>query len=96
MSKESFSQDLLANNSNPQSASAKIPIIARHAVSDRAKKTLDLVSESLITCSKVVGHPVLTVDDRLRDSSSKNVFQPIRSSTPSSAKARRDGVPTRL
>ncbi|KAI9877607.1 MAG: hypothetical protein M1830_003315 [Pleopsidium flavum] len=43
MSKDSFSQDLLSSSSQPQSASAKIPIIARHAVSDRAKQTLDLV-----------------------------------------------------
>ena len=45
MSKSDFSQNLLASSSHPQSASEKIPIIARFAVSDRAKKTLDLVIE---------------------------------------------------
>ena len=43
MSKNDFSLDLLANSSKPQSAADKIPIIARHAVSDRAEQTLNLV-----------------------------------------------------
>ncbi|KAL8693152.1 MAG: hypothetical protein Q9218_001972 [Villophora microphyllina] len=43
MSKDDFSQSLLASGSKPQSAVDKIPIIARYAVSDRAKETLNLV-----------------------------------------------------
>lgn len=43
MSKSDFSQNLLASSSKPQSAADKIPIIARHAVSERAKQTLNLV-----------------------------------------------------
>ena len=43
MSKSDFSQNLLANSKTSRTASEKIPIIARWAVSDRAKKTLDLV-----------------------------------------------------
>ncbi len=44
MSKSDFSQSLLASSGKPQSAAEKIPIIARGAVSDRAKKTLNLVA----------------------------------------------------
>lgn len=43
MSKSDFSQDLLASSGKPQTAAEKIPIIARGAVSDRAKETLNLV-----------------------------------------------------
>ena len=43
MSKEKFSQNLLASSGKPQTAAEKIPIIARGAVSDRAKQTLNLV-----------------------------------------------------
>ena len=42
--KDDFSQNLLASTLTPQSAAEKIPIIARGAVSDRAKETLNLVS----------------------------------------------------
>jgi len=42
-SKDNFSQNLLASTSGPQSAAEKIPILARGAVSDRAKQTLSLV-----------------------------------------------------
>ena len=43
MSKSDFSQSLLASSGKPQSAAERIPILARGAVSDRAKETLDLV-----------------------------------------------------
>lgn len=43
MSKTDFSQNLLASGTKPQMAADKIPIIARSAVSDRAKETLNLV-----------------------------------------------------
>ncbi|MCJ1339379.1 hypothetical protein MMC09_004668 [Bachmanniomyces sp. S44760] len=43
MSKDDFSQSLLTSSRKPQTATEKIPIIARHAVSERAQKTLDLV-----------------------------------------------------
>ncbi|MCJ1269640.1 hypothetical protein MMC22_009532 [Lobaria immixta] len=43
MSKSNFSQNLLASSRKPQSAYEKIPIIARHAVSDRAREILNLV-----------------------------------------------------
>ncbi|MCJ1429311.1 hypothetical protein MMC29_007224 [Sticta canariensis] len=43
MSKSNFSQNLLASSRKPKSAYEKIPIIARHAVSDRAQETLNLV-----------------------------------------------------
>ncbi|EON65895.1 acyl-CoA dehydrogenase [Coniosporium apollinis CBS 100218] len=46
MSKSDFSQDLLVNShQGHQSASARIPVIARPFVSDRAKKTLDIVEK---------------------------------------------------
>ena len=44
MSKSDFSQNLLASSVKPQTAADKIPVIARGAVSDRAKETLNLVS----------------------------------------------------
>lgn len=44
MSKSDFSQNLLASSTKPQSAVDKIPIIARGAVSDRAKEALNIVS----------------------------------------------------
>ena len=47
MSKSDFSQSLLANSAKPQTAADKIPIIARGAVSDRAKEALNLVIISL-------------------------------------------------
>ena len=43
MSKIDFSQSLLASGSKPQTAADQIPIIARFAVSDRARQTLNLV-----------------------------------------------------
>ena len=46
MSKSDFSQDLLASSGKPRTAADKIPIIARGAVSERALKTLNLVSPS--------------------------------------------------
>ncbi|MCJ1388343.1 hypothetical protein MMC18_001189 [Xylographa bjoerkii] len=45
MSKTEYSQNLLVNSKRPQTASERIPIIARWAVSERAKKTLDLVEK---------------------------------------------------
>ena len=44
MSKDGFMQNLLADGKKPQTAAGKIPILARGAVSDRAKETLNLVS----------------------------------------------------
>lgn len=43
MSKSDFSQSLLISSGKDQTAAEKIPIIARGAVSDRAKQTLNLV-----------------------------------------------------
>jgi acyl-CoA dehydrogenase len=43
--KEQASEELLVGSKGQQRASEKIPMIARGHVSDRAKKTLDLVSE---------------------------------------------------
>ncbi|MCJ1476924.1 hypothetical protein MMC13_005593 [Lambiella insularis] len=45
MSKTDFSQNLLSSSKRPQVASERIPVIARWAVSERAKKTLDLVEK---------------------------------------------------
>lgn len=45
MSKSDSSQNLLASSRKPQTAAEKIPIIARGAVSDRAKETLNLVEK---------------------------------------------------
>ena len=53
MSKTDFSQNLLASSGKPQTAVDKIPIIARGAVSDRAKETLNLVSLFNATCDTV-------------------------------------------
>ena len=44
MSKGEYMQSLLADGKKPQTAAEKIPIIARGAVSDRAKETLDKAS----------------------------------------------------
>ena len=44
MSKDGYMQNLLADGKKPQTAAEKIPILARGAVSDRAKETLNLVS----------------------------------------------------
>ena len=41
--KEKASEDLLVGNKGQLRASEKIPLIARGHVSDRAKKTLDIV-----------------------------------------------------
>ena len=41
--KEQASEELLVGNKGQQRASEKIPLIARGHVSDRAKKTLDIV-----------------------------------------------------
>lgn len=43
MSKDGYMQNLLADGKKPQTATEKIPILARGAVSDRAKQTLNLV-----------------------------------------------------
>lgn len=43
MSKSELSQNILASSGNPQSAAEKIPVLARGAVSERAKETLNLV-----------------------------------------------------
>ena len=45
-------QTLLADSKHLKRASERIPILARHAVSDRAKKTLDAVSsmQDLLHC----------------------------------------------
>lgn len=53
MSKSDFSQNLLASSGKPQTATEKIPIIARGAVSDRAKETLNLVSLFNAACDTV-------------------------------------------
>ena len=43
MSKSDFSQNLLASGYKPKTAADKIPILARSAVSDRAKEALNTV-----------------------------------------------------
>ena len=43
MTKNEFNQDLLVNSKRSQTTFDKVPIIARYAVSERARKTLDLV-----------------------------------------------------
>jgi acyl-CoA dehydrogenase len=43
--KEQASEELLVGSKGQQRASEKIPMIARGHVSDRAKKTLDIVSD---------------------------------------------------
>ena len=43
MSEDGYMQHLLADGKKPQTAAEKIPILARGAVSDRAKETLNLV-----------------------------------------------------
>jgi acyl-CoA dehydrogenase len=49
--KEKASEDLLvAGNKGAQRASEKIPLIARGHVSDRAKKTLDIVGGDHCCC----------------------------------------------
>ena len=55
MSKSDFSQNLLASSGKPQTAAEKIPIIARGAVSDRAKETLNLVNLHNVACRLVNG-----------------------------------------
>jgi len=42
--KSEFSEKLMVNPTGQAPASEKIPLIARSFVSDRAKKTLDIVS----------------------------------------------------
>lgn len=72
------SQELLVGNSNAQpKASEKIPIIARQYVSDRAKKTLDIVG----TGWRIEPDPSNS-PHRSRSSSRKNAYRPTRS-TPS-------------
>ena len=43
MSKDGYMQNLLADGKKPKTAADKIPILARSAVSNRAKETLNLV-----------------------------------------------------
>ena len=90
------------------SASARIPPIAQPFVSDRAKKTLDLVCSRPNRSSRIVHsditpcHPapssLLTTSlffrgNRSRNSSRKTASPPTPSSPPSSARARSDGRP---
>ena len=56
MSKSDFSQKLLASSSRPQTAAEKIPIIARFAVSERAKETLNLVRPHFSTSTIFQAH----------------------------------------
>lgn len=50
-SKLKFSENLMVNATGRKPASSKIPIIARPFVSDRAKKTLDIVRHLVIPSS---------------------------------------------
>ena len=90
MSKSDFSQSLLASSSKPQTAAENIPIIARHAVSERARQTLNLVCTSirLPFSRSSAHHPTY----RSRSSSTKNASPPTRSFMLNWVKASSDGV----
>lgn len=88
MSKSDFGQNLLASSKTPQTAVDKIPIIARHAVSDRAKETLNLV---MAPTQRVPRASINYYTTRSRNSSKRSAFQRILSFTLSSVKERKDG-----
>lgn len=88
MSKDGYMQNLLADGKKPQTAAEKIPILARGAVSDRAKETLNLVSYSSCKLEEIT----LIKGSRSKDSSKKNASRQTQSSTPKWAKAKRDGT----
>ena len=87
-------------------ASTKIPPVAQPFVSDRAKKTLDLVCSRPNRPSRIVHSDIMPCrpapssllttslffrGNRSRNLSRKIVFPPTPSSPPSSARARSDG-----
>ena len=82
--KEQASEELLVGNKGQLRASEKIPLIARGHVSDRAKKTLDIVGgdERLSTYSAYTDKAY----NRSNVSSKKNAFPPIPSSASRSAR----------
>lgn len=77
--KEQASEDLLVGSKGQLKASEKIPMIARGHVSDRAKKTLDIVSEGCQTCVLLLDQHTNTHPNRSRGSSKKNVSPPTPS-----------------
>ena len=78
MSKGDYMQSLLADGKKPQTAAEKIPIIARGAVSDRAKETLNRASTYDLTFdSSTDGNSLY----RSKDSSKKNASQQTQCST---------------
>ena len=82
--KEEASQELLVGNKGQLRASEKIPLIARGHVSDRAKKTLDIVREDDRYC---ILYPYPNkLSNRSNVSSKKNVSPPIPSSASRLAK----------
>ena len=80
---------LLADSKKHQTAVEKIPIIARGAVSDRAKETLNEVSSGIPYHNN---RDLILSFSRSRDLSKKNVYQQTPFSMPSWVKGRRDGT----
>ena len=89
MSKGDYMQSLLADGKKPQTAAEKIPTIARGAVSDRAKETLNRAS----TYDLAFYVSIDAKDShRSKDSSKKNASQQTPFSTLKQEKAKRDGT----
>ena len=82
--KEQASEELLVGNKGQLRASEKIPLIARGHVSDRAKKTLDIVCEDDRYC--IVYSHANKLSNRSNVSSKKNVSPPTPSSASRSAR----------
>lgn len=55
MSKDDYNQSLLAGTSRGKSAVDRIPILAKGAVSDRARRTLELVRLLDCSCATALG-----------------------------------------
>ena len=86
MSKSDFSQSLLASSGKPQTAVDKIPIIARGAVSDRAKETLNLVLFFPILCVIISFTDCHIAGRKVRGGR----MRPSRRSLPCTARGRRE------
>lgn len=82
--KEQASEELLVGNKGQLRASEKIPLIARGHVSDRAKKTLDIVCAYDLCCN--MRSCTNRAYNRSNVSSKKNVSPPIPSSASRSAR----------
>lgn len=79
--KNDFSEKLMVSSTGQLVASQKIPMIARPFVSERARKTLDIVRLAPFSTN------ISTDDSRSRNSSRKNVSRQMPFSTNSSVKA---------